>query len=101
MSRKLKPKSKETKRRTGRWIFILVGLVAVAVALIASRLFQPLNEPTPSSSPQASTLNQFVGSEACAKCHQDEYNAWRGSTHGRAGGSPKDATLIARFDGQP
>lgn len=43
----------------------------------------------------------FAGSEACARCHTEQHEAWRGSTHGRAGGPPGPETVIAPFDGTP
>src|SRR5581483_1228547 len=43
----------------------------------------------------------FVGSEACAPCHQAEYAAWARSTHARAGGSPSRDRVLAAFDGTP
>lgn len=43
----------------------------------------------------------FVGSEACESCHQSEYDAWKRSTHGRAGGAPSAERSIADFDGKP
>src|SRR6266850_4769877 len=46
-------------------------------------------------------LTDFVGSEACAACHRKQYDLWKKSTHGRAGGAPSEAQIIARFDGQP
>ena len=42
----------------------------------------------------------FVGSDACADCHEEQYDAWRGSTHGRAGGRPGPSVVIAPFDGR-
>jgi len=42
----------------------------------------------------------FVGAEACADCHADQYRAWAESTHGRAGGTPGPEVVIARFDGR-
>jgi hypothetical protein len=41
----------------------------------------------------------FAGAESCAECHLEEYAAWAGSTHGRAGGDPSPDLLIAPFDG--
>lgn len=49
----------------------------------------------------APKFEDFAGAEACARCHQKQYDLWNGSTHGRAGGSPGEVQLIARFDGQP
>jgi Flp pilus assembly protein TadD len=42
-----------------------------------------------------------VGSERCATCHATQYAAWRGSTHGKAGGPPGSVTVIAPFNGTP
>lgn len=47
------------------------------------------------------TFEDFVGAEACASCHSDIYNKWKKSTHGQAGGSPKDVKVIGYFDGIP
>jgi Flp pilus assembly protein TadD len=33
-------------------------------------------------------------------CHEAEYHAWAGSTHGRAGGAPGPEVVIAPFDGR-
>lgn len=46
-------------------------------------------------------FSDFVGAEKCAECHRAEYDRWRASTHGRAGGLPGKVEVIARFDGQP
>jgi Tfp pilus assembly protein PilF len=43
----------------------------------------------------------FAGAGRCAGCHRPEYDAWRRSTHGRAGGPPGPGTLLAPFDGRP
>ncbi|NNL30557.1 MAG: hypothetical protein HKO77_06025, partial [Gemmatimonadetes bacterium] len=42
----------------------------------------------------------FVGAEACADCHADQYALWSESTHGRAGGVPGVETMIAPFTGR-
>ena len=49
----------------------------------------------------APKFEDFVGAEACARCHQKQFDLWKSSTHGRAGGSPGEVPLIARFDGRP
>ncbi|MGH7455043.1 MAG: multiheme c-type cytochrome, partial [bacterium] len=46
-------------------------------------------------------FEDFVGSEACASCHQEQYDLWKNSTHGRAGGPPTLQTVIGQFDGKP
>lgn len=42
----------------------------------------------------------FLGAEACSECHADKYDAWRASTHGRAGGAPTRERVIGHFDGR-
>lgn len=54
--------------------------------------------PPPSTAPTVSH-EDFAGAEACAGCHTEEYAAWAGSTHGRAGGAPGPEVVIAPFDG--
>jgi Flp pilus assembly protein TadD len=46
-------------------------------------------------------FGDFVGAEACADCHQANYDAWSRSAHGRAGGPPTSARVIAPFNGRP
>lgn len=50
---------------------------------------------------EAPDFDDFVGSEACAGCHAEEYKLWRNSTHGRAGGPPSARNVIAPFNGVP
>ncbi len=49
----------------------------------------------------APKFEDFIGAEACAKCHQPQFDQWKSSPHGRAGGTPGTVPLIARFDGRP
>jgi tetratricopeptide (TPR) repeat protein len=60
-----------------------------------------LRPPVDSSVPHAPLASDFVGSERCASCHQSQYAAWRGSTHGTAGGVPGSVKVIASFNGTP
>lgn len=80
-------------------------MIFIAVSLLAVGAFLALRSPKKSSRttdvPVRSPLHDFVGAETCAKCHPNEYNAWKTSTHGRAGGEPSTAEIIAPFDGQP
>lgn len=90
---------------------IAAGVVAALVlAALGWHLFGRQEKKTSSaevaasvpSSPKVKTeFQDFAGSEACAKCHQQQYDLWKASTHGLAGGAPKDTRVIARFDGQP
>jgi hypothetical protein len=54
-----------------------------------------------SASTSGPVFDDFTGSEACEECHEVQYDAWLGSTHGRAGGSPSPDVVIAPFDGRP
>ena len=44
-------------------------------------------------------FEDFVGSDACSGCHADQYDLWRESTHGHAGGPPTRENVISEFDG--
>jgi Flp pilus assembly protein TadD len=54
--------------------------------------------PTARSNVQKIAFEDFVGSEVCAECHAEEYEVWRQSTHGRAGGSPESISIIGKFN---
>ena len=92
--------------RVGWWLVAGVPAV-VALALIVWRRASPprlVRSPFPPPAQRASPAPDpadFVGAEACAECHATVYAAWRGSTHGRAGGAPSAAVVIAPFDGRP
>ncbi len=86
-----------------------IAVAAVTVALVVWWLIVR-REPALVEFPQASAeahmgarvaFDDFVGAEACRDCHTAQYAAWRGSTHGRAGGPPSPETVIAPFDGTP
>ncbi|MFQ6099079.1 MAG: multiheme c-type cytochrome, partial [Armatimonadota bacterium] len=49
----------------------------------------------------AITFEDFVGAEVCGECHARQYDAWRRSTHGRAGGPPSEERVLVPFDGVP
>ena len=44
--------------------------------------------------------DQFIGSKTCSNCHPDQFNTWKTSTHGKAGGNPTDERVLAPFDGK-
>ncbi len=48
---------------------------------------------------QEPVFEDFVGAEACAECHRAQYDLWKNSTHGRAGGPPNAQTVISPFNG--
>jgi len=57
--------------------------------------------PLPRPAAPASFFRDFVGADACRACHAEQFDQWRASTHGRAGGLPGEVEIIARFDGEP
>lgn len=57
--------------------------------------------PTAAASEPRASFDDFVGSDECEECHKAEYDAWKRSTHGNAGGVPGDVRIIAPFDGAP
>ena len=58
-------------------------------------------DPRPVKPAAGYALEDFAGAEKCRECHEQAYTKWRGSTHGRAGGSPSAELVISRFDGKP
>lgn len=57
--------------------------------------------PAQAAVPPAVSRADFVGAARCAGCHSAQYAAWRGSTHGRAGGPPGPDLVLAPFNGKP
>ena len=85
-------------------VLMAVGVAATWWALSRDRPLETSTEPFPA--PKASATNavavaEFVGSEQCAQCHREQADAWRGSTHARAGGTPGRVTMVAPFNGTP
>jgi len=93
-------------KRTWRFAALAAALALVALGVVAVRMYGrrstvfPAPRPEPAAAPVA--FSQFVGSEACAECHAPQYQLWKASTHGNAGGMPTDpGRIIAPFDGRP
>jgi tetratricopeptide (TPR) repeat protein len=87
-----------------RWL--LAGSVAL-VAVVGVALWRGYRAqgttfpaPRPAGPPPNVSYADFMGSEACAECHAAQYAAWKGSTHGHAGGAPSPERIIAPFDGR-
>ena len=82
-----------------------LALCAVAAGVVGAWLRATAKRKTPPPSTvtqRAPTrFEDFVGAETCGKCHARQYEMWRDSTHGKAGGKPGQVEIIARFDGQP
>ena len=91
-----------------RWR-IAASATAIVVLVIVIRLVTRPGSavatlpPPPAATPGdhgGPTFADFVGAEACAECHTEKYEAWRASTHARAGGPPTRARVIGPFDGR-
>ena len=90
------------------WLAAGAGAVVVAVLLTALWRTGPQHSPAPPttgatpapSAPAAppGTLS-FVGSKACAACHQDEFQRWQGSQHAVAMQVADDKTVLGDFNG--
>jgi tetratricopeptide (TPR) repeat protein len=79
---------------------VAVGLAAAAVLMRGGESEVMLPAPR-AVAERAVVATDFAGAAECADCHRGQYEAWRASTHGRAGGLPGADLLIARFDGRP
>jgi Flp pilus assembly protein TadD len=73
-----------------------VAALAFVLAPNSARCADP-----PSVNQAKPRFEDFVGADACAKCHPEQYRLWKSSTHGLAGGEPNETKLIAKFDGKP
>jgi hypothetical protein len=84
-------------------LFLLVFAIGACSSDAADRDAPlSLDFPTPVALAEATVASSdFVGAEACAECHADQYSAWASSTHGRAGGEAGPDVVIAAFDGRP
>lgn len=79
-------------------------VAAVGVGAWRSDVYWRSHRPIPAGPPPPATPKvthaDFIGSAACAACHQKQYREWRSSTHGNAGGAPDSVTLLRPFDGR-
>ncbi|GBD31213.1 Photosystem I assembly protein Ycf3 [bacterium HR33] len=100
------PGSRATANRRSRWLWLMLGIAVLAGgvgALLLLYRLEPIELPPPRGRPSAPQIaaGDYAGADACRDCHAVQYDAWRRSTHGRAGGPPNRETVIARFDGSP
>lgn len=63
----------------------------------------PINSLAPVSAerPDANHTSEYLGSEACASCHAQAYENWRGSHHAMAMAVPNQETVRADFSAAP
>lgn len=69
---------------------ILAGRLPLLLALIAAGA---------ATSHGAAATPGYVGSAACAACHEEEMAAWRGSDHDRAMAAADESSVLGRFAG--
>lgn len=82
-----------------------LALLAVATLVVISIAVWWLSRPTTPSGPSeiaggtpvVASNAHFVGSDACASCHVDAYNAWKTSQHARAMQHATAETVLGNF----
>lgn len=96
------PRTRRQRRTPGLALALTLALAACGGEATGDdpNALLPFPLPDPRA-PAATSPADFVGSEACAACHQEQYRAWAGSTHGQAGGPPGPDLVIAPFNGRP
>ena len=108
-------KSNPTGLRRLFWIGVSIVLIGLGVLVIpdlfkkdkgieASKEVNKEVKPFPifdeAALQESIQFEDYVGSESCASCHAEEYNLWKESTHGKAGGTPQEQKVLGDFDGQ-
>jgi tetratricopeptide (TPR) repeat protein len=83
-------------------VVAMLGLGAALMILMPRAPLETSTEPFPAPAqtpPPAIAASDYIGTDRCAECHREVADAWRGSTHARAGGPPGQVRVIAPFDG--
>ena len=87
------------------WPTAAAALLVLAGAVAAWLVFRNrgVELPAPAGAPPQPAVSyaDFVGAETCGECHAAIFDGWKQSTHGRAGGPPTRARVIAPFNGRP
>jgi predicted CXXCH cytochrome family protein len=92
------PNAAEPKTLSLRMTLIMVAAAAAAVLAVGLVFqFRPGEFGRPPLSSLAGTEATFVGSEACAGCHQAEAKLWRGSQHQLAMAHATDKSVLGDF----
>ncbi len=84
------PDGLEPWRRVG-----LVATLALVLSWPLSLALRPSSSPRASSSPARA---RYVGSQACAECHQGEHEAWKGSNHAHSMLAARPDSVLGDFD---
>ena len=72
------------------------GLAGTLLALAAAGCG---DTPAPAPPNDPAKVAEYVGSAACAGCHEAQHDAWLGSHHQLAMAAPSSATVVGDFDG--
>ena len=94
------------RRRFGGWLMaaclsaiVLAGALAWHLQARRAPGVEPAPAPPAGTPAVAADPAGFVGSDACAGCHQGEAKAWRGSHHARAMQHAAADTVLGDFNG--
>ena len=81
------------------WVATLVAGIVFALALWSDHASRVTQSPAPAPASTTKTAD-FVGSQACAACHQSQYKAWQGSHHALAMQHADARSVLAPFAGE-
>lgn len=110
------PNTSIEKSKTKRYLITIGAVAFLVLALIGNGIFfkqlissdpvsssdsvrKPFPALTQISAQNEPAFTDFAGSQVCAECHKQEYDLWKKSTHGRAGGEPDNVKILGQFDG--
>ena len=84
---------------------IIIGIIIFAVVVIgwiALRERFPTDPKAPTKDKrlrdQKTEEANFVGSQACAECHQEQFDLWKGSHHDLAMQVASEGSVLGDFD---
>lgn len=97
------------RMRSRRALLLAGALALAAIAMAALHAWRSRPLPAFPAADTASAMaetggaheSDFAGAAACNACHSSEHAAWLASTHGRAGGQPRERRPVRAFDGLP
>jgi hypothetical protein len=75
------------------------ALVVTGLVLLGGLAFQALIDPSTAAKGATLAAPAYVGSEACAGCHESEAKLWRPSQHARAMDHATDKSVLGDFSG--
>src|SRR5271165_7010955 len=78
------------------------AVVLFALALVGAVAWTPMNHRKPSGAARAAESSAplaYIGSEACAGCHQNEAKLWNGSHHKLAMDHATEKSVLGDFSG--